>query len=63
LVWPGLVSYATTGEIPATTMHWSRMMVAGFFVFDFAQFLATAATLKIIDALNTRQPYLTGSSE
>jgi len=59
MIWPGLVEYLKTGHIQPHTMHWSRFIVAGFFIFSFIQFVATAALLKIIYSLNIRQPFLT----
>jgi glycosyltransferase involved in cell wall biosynthesis len=60
LVLPGLNSYVSTGRISPNTLHWSRVVVSSFFIFNFFQFLATASLLKIISALNIRQPYLMG---
>ncbi|MBP7936519.1 MAG: glycosyltransferase family 2 protein [Phycisphaerae bacterium] len=63
LVWPGIVSYARTGEIAPTTLHWSRVVVAAFFVLAFCQMAATACLLRIIPAMHDRQRLLMSDSD
>lgn len=58
LIWPGLVSFVRTGEIAPTTLHWSRVVVAAFFVLAFCQMIATACLLRIIPAMHDRQRLL-----
>lgn len=58
LVWPGITSYLTTGHIPDTVLHWSRVMVAVFLLLTFWQVLATACILRIIPAMHDRQQFL-----
>jgi hypothetical protein len=60
LVWPGMVSYARTRTIPPTTLHWSRVVVAMFFVITFVQMIATACILRIVRAMHDRQQFLVG---
>jgi len=60
LVWPGSVSYVQTRTVPATTLHWSRVVVAMFLLIVFFQTLATACILRIIRAMHDRQQFLTG---
>lgn len=58
LVWPGLVAFVTTGEILPETMHWSRLVVAGFFLLTLWQIAATACLLRIIPAMHDRQRFV-----
>jgi glycosyltransferase involved in cell wall biosynthesis len=51
----GLRQLVTTGHV---TLHWSRVMVGGFFGVDVAVMLSTVALLNLVRALHTRQPYL-----
>ena len=60
LVWPGIVSYVRTRTIPAATLHWSRVVVAMFFVITFLQMIATACILRIVRAMHDRQQFLVG---
>lgn len=62
LVWPGIVSYVRTGEIAPSTLHWSRVVVAAFFVLTFCQMIATACLLRIIPAMHDRQQRLTSDT-
>jgi len=57
-IWPGIASYTQTGHIPATTLHWSRVVVAAFFLLAFLQMSATACILRIIPAMHDRQRFL-----
>jgi hypothetical protein len=61
LIWPGVVSYLSVGSISPETMHWSRMIVAGFFLLTFWQMIATACILRIIPAMDDRQRFLISS--
>jgi len=58
LVWPGAVSYVRTGHVAASTLHWSRVVVATFFLLTFLQMTATACILRIIPAMHDRQRFL-----
>lgn len=62
LVWPGIMSYLSTGHIPPSTLHWSRVIVAAFFLLTFLQMSATACILRIIPAMHDRQRFLVKGS-
>jgi membrane protein implicated in regulation of membrane protease activity len=55
LNWEGGVQLLTTGHV---TLHWSRVMVGGFFGINLMLLLSTLATLRIVRSLHQRQPYL-----
>jgi len=58
LVSPGIVPFLITGKVEQETLHWSRVMLAGFLFLDFVQLMLTAFSIKVIDSLNTRQAFL-----
>jgi len=58
LILPGIKPFVKTGQIHQETLHWSRMMLAGFLFLDFVQLILTALSIKVIDSLNTRQAYI-----
>jgi glycosyltransferase involved in cell wall biosynthesis len=60
LVWPGIQSLVTTGHIPPTVMHWSRVIVAAFFILTFLQMIACYCLLRIMAAMHDRQRFLIG---
>lgn len=55
LNWTGVVEFVTTGEVE---MHWSRAMIGAFATLNLAQLVGTLATLRIVEALSVRQPYV-----
>jgi hypothetical protein len=55
LNWDGGVQLLTTGHV---TLHWSRVMVGGFFGVNLVLLLSAFATIRIVRALHQRQPYL-----
>ncbi len=52
---PGILNFLTTGHV---TLHWSRVMIGCFIGINFAIFVSTLATLRIVRALHERQPFL-----
>jgi glycosyltransferase involved in cell wall biosynthesis len=58
LILPGIKPFLLTGQVEQETLHWSRVMFAGFLFLDFVQLILTAISIKIIDSLNTRQAFL-----
>ncbi len=55
LNWSGVVEVFTTSHV---TLHWSRVMVGAYLGITFTLVAATLCTLKIVRALNQRQPFL-----
>ena len=55
LNWQGGVELLTTGHV---TLHWSRVIVGGFFGINLMLLLSTLGTIRIVRALHQRQPYL-----
>lgn len=51
----GLGELLSTGEVE---MHWSRAMFGAFATINLAQLVGTLATLRIVEALSVRQPYV-----
>lgn len=58
LVLPGILPFLKTGKVSQETLHWSRVMLAGFLFLDFVQLILTAFSIKVIDSLHTRQAFL-----
>ena len=58
LILPGIEQFLQTGEVYQETLHWSRVMLAGFLFLDFVQLILTALSIKVINSLHTRQAYL-----
>lgn len=52
---PGVVELLRTGHV---TLHWSRVMAGAFVGINFTLTLAMLCTLKIVRALNQRQPFV-----
>jgi glycosyltransferase involved in cell wall biosynthesis len=55
LNWEGGVQLLTTGHV---TLHWSRVVVGGFFGVNLMLLLSAFGTIRIVRALHQRQPYL-----
>lgn len=55
LVYPGVVSLWSSGEIPAQVMHWSRVVVAAFTGLSFLQFASARLLVALLDQASTRQ--------
>lgn len=55
LNWSGALELFATSHV---TLHWSRVMVGAFVGITFTLVAATLCTLKIVRALNQRQPFL-----
>lgn len=51
----GVRQMMTSGQV---TLHWSRVMLGGFFTVDVAVIASTVGLLKLVRALHGRQPYL-----
>jgi len=58
LVLPGMLTLLGISKFDHISLHWSRVMLAGFLFLDFIQLFLTAISIKIIDSLNTRQAFL-----
>ncbi len=63
LVFPGFQSFVTTGRIAFETMHWSRVVLAGFFGITFAQIIAARLLVMLLESIEARQTALVEGEE
>jgi glycosyltransferase involved in cell wall biosynthesis len=52
LLWPGIIEYATTGEV---TLHWSRLLAGAFSLFSALQTAVFALLLKVVSVWRSHQ--------